>query len=272
LPADAIDKVFHSFKAGEIDILIATTIVESGIDIPTANTIIIENAHRFGISDLYQLRGRVGRWNRSAYAYLLLPKNRTLPQESMKRLRALTESSSLGGAYKLAMVDLEIRGCGDILGTKQSGQMETIGFHLYCKMLKQAIEALKEGKAISFIDTEIIHSYSANIPGYFLPEVSLRLEIYNRLGGCLNEDEVDKLLKELIDRYGKAPLEVKWLFALAKIKILCSSLSITKLHFKTVTIEYTSIHMGKKQMETMLFKPQKSPETLVKALRVALIK
>lgn len=269
---DAIDKVFHSFKAHEVDILIATTIVESGIDIPTANTIIIENAHRFGISDLYQLRGRVGRWNRSAYAYLLLPKNKRLPEDSMRRLRALTQSSSLGGAYKLAMVDLEIRGCGDILGTKQSGQMETIGFHLYCKMLKQAIEALKEGKAVSFLDTEIIHSFPANIPTYYLPEVSLRLEIYNRLGGALCEEEIDKLYKELEDRYGKAPIEVRWLFTIAKIKLLCQSLSISKLQFKTVTIEVTTLHMGKKQNETMLFKPQKTPETLLKALKVHLIK
>lgn len=272
MSADAIDTVFHKFKNGEIDILVATTIVESGIDIPSANTILIENAHRFGISDLYQLRGRVGRWNRSAYAYLLLPPNRTLPQESMRRLRALTESSSLGGAYKLAMVDLEIRGCGDILGTKQSGQMETIGFHLYCKMLKQAIEALKDGKAISFLDTEIIHSFAANIPGYFLPEVALRLEIYNRLGGCLCEEEIDKLFKEIQDRFGKAPLETRWLFSLAKAKILFQSLSISKIHFKNVTIEVTYLHMGKKIEETHLFKPLKDPATLLKALKVLLIK
>ncbi len=272
MPADAIDKVFHNFKGGEIDILLATTIVESGIDIPTANTIIIENAQRFGISDLYQLRGRVGRWNRSAYAYLLLPKNRILPQESMRRLQALTNSSSIGGAYKLAMVDLEIRGCGDILGTKQSGQMETIGFHLYCKMLKQAVEALKDGKQVSFLDTEIIHSFSANIPGYYLPEVSLRLEIYNRLGGCFSEEEVDKLLQELKDRYGKPPLETRWLFALAKAKLLCQSLSITKLKFAQVTIEFTTMHMGKKGEEQMLFKPVKDPDTLLKQLKVALIR
>ena len=272
MPADAIDKVFHSFKVQEIDILIATTIVESGIDIPTANTIIIENAHRFGISDLYQLRGRVGRWNRSAYAYLLLPKNRILPQESTRRLRALTESSSLGGAYKLAMVDLEIRGCGDILGIKQSGQMETIGFHLYCKMLKQAIEALKEGKAISFLDTEIIHSFNANIPSSYLPEVSLRLEIYNRLGGCLSENEIDNLFKEIKDRYSKPPLEVRWLFSLAKVKILCQNLSIKKLHFKQVTLEITYLHMGSTQLEKILFKPCKDPDTLLKSLKITLIK
>jgi transcription-repair coupling factor (superfamily II helicase) len=272
MPADLIDKVFHTFKSGQIDILVATTIVESGIDIPTANTILIENAHQFGIADLYQLRGRVGRWNRSAYAFLLLPKNRTLPQESMKRLTALTESSSLGGAYKLAMVDLEIRGCGDILGTKQSGQMETIGFHLYCKMLKQAIEALKDGKVISFLDTEIIHSFNANIPAYYLIEFSLRLEIYNRLGGCHTEEEIDKLFGELKDRYGKPPLEVRWLFALAKVKILCQSLSISKLTFKTVTIEYTTLHMGKTTPHSMLFNSCKDPDTLLKALKVSLIK
>ena len=271
MPAEAIDRVFHSFKSGEIDILMATTIVESGIDIPTANTIIIENAHMFGISDLYQLRGRVGRWNRSAYAYLLIPKNRVLPQESTRRLRALTESSSLGGAYKLAMVDLEIRGCGDILGTKQSGQMETIGFHLYCKMLKQAIEALKEGKVISFLETEIIHSFNASIPAYYLPEVSLRLEMYNRLGGCLCEEEIDLLSKEIKDRYGKPPLEVRFLFVLAKVKILCQSLSITKLHFKQVTIETVTLHLGKKTSKTILFNSQKDPDTLLKELKIKLI-
>jgi transcription-repair coupling factor (superfamily II helicase) len=271
MSADLIDKVFHEFKAGKIDILVATTIVESGIDIPTANTILIENAERFGIADLYQLRGRVGRWNRSAYAYLLLPKNRVLPVESMKRLKALTESSSLGGAYKLAMVDLEIRGCGDILGTKQSGQMESIGFHLYCKMLKQAIEALKEGKAISFLECEIVHSFNANIPAYYLTEVALRLEIYNRLGGSHNEEEVDKLFKEIKDRYGAPPIEVKFLFALAKVKILCQSLSITKLQFKKVTIEATFLQMGKKLEKSYLFNPLKDPDTLVKALKVLLL-
>ncbi len=190
----------------------------------------------------------------------------------MRRLQALTNSSSIGGAYKLAMVDLEIRGCGDILGTKQSGQMETIGFHLYCKMLKQAVEALKDGKQVSFLDTEIIHSFSANIPGYYLPEVSLRLEIYNRLGGCFSEEEVDKLLQELKDRYGKPPLETRWLFALAKAKLLCQSLSITKLKFAQVTIEFTTMHMGKKGEEQMLFKPVKDPDTLLKQLKVALIR
>jgi transcription-repair coupling factor (superfamily II helicase) len=272
MPPETIDSVFHRFKEGGVDVLIATTIVESGIDIPTANTILIENAHMFGISDLYQLRGRVGRWNRSAFAYLLLPKNRVLSQESMRRLKALTESSSLGGAYKLAMVDLEIRGCGDILGTKQSGQMETIGFHLYCKMLKQAIEAIKEGKSVSFLETEIIHPFSASIPSYYLPEVSLRLEIYNRLGGAHSEEEIGSLFDELKDRYGKQPLEVRWLFTLAKAKLLCQSLSITKLHFKNVTIEISKIHQGKKVTETLLFNSQKDPDTLLKALKMALIR
>ena len=150
LHADDIDKIFHKFKLGELDLLFATTIIESGIDIPNANTILIDRADTYGLADLYQLRGRVGRWNRAAYTYFLIPKHVRLTEIAKKRLNALVEGSGFGGGMKVAMRDLEIRGAGDILGTQQSGQVTSIGFHLYCKFLKRAIESLKRKKPVSF--------------------------------------------------------------------------------------------------------------------------
>jgi transcription-repair coupling factor (superfamily II helicase) len=152
MSADELDAVFHSFKTGNSDILVATTIVENGIDIPNANTILIDRADQFGMADLYQLRGRVGRWNRPAYAYFLTNKGLRLPEIARKRLYALIESSGHGGGMKVAMRDLEIRGAGDILGVQQSGQVSAIGFHLYCKLLKKTIDAFKKNKPIQLTD------------------------------------------------------------------------------------------------------------------------
>jgi len=141
--ADEIDRVFHAFKSGEADILISTTIIENGIDIPNANTILIDRADRFGMAELYQMRGRVGRWNRRAYAYFLVTNPTTLAELPRKRLNALVDSSGYGGGMKIAMRDLELRGAGDILGLEQSGYVSSIGFHLYCKLLKRTILALQ---------------------------------------------------------------------------------------------------------------------------------
>ena len=140
---DDIDTAFHKFKSGEADILISTTIIENGIDIPNANTIIIDQADRFGIADLYQLRGRVGRWNRRAFCYFLVNRIERLPDIARKRLEALTQSSGYGGGMKVALRDLELRGAGDILGVDQSGHVSQIGFHLYCSLLKRTIKALR---------------------------------------------------------------------------------------------------------------------------------
>src|SRR4029078_6243667 len=161
------------FKSGQADILIATTIVENGIDIPNANTILIDRADRFGMADLYQLRGRVGRWNRRAYAYFLVPSQRSLPEIVRKRLGALAESSGYGGGMKVAMRDLEIRGAGNILGTEQSGQVAVIGFHLYCKMLKKAVQKL-QGKAtnLQMVDTKIDVPFDARLPESYVAETN----------------------------------------------------------------------------------------------------
>lgn len=236
MDSDEIDSVFHAFKSGQADILVATTIVENGIDIPNANTILIERADRFGLADLYQLRGRVGRWNRRAYAYFLVSNQRALPEIARKRLSALMESSGYGGGMKIAMRDLEIRGAGDILGLEQSGHVSAIGFHLYCKLLKRTIHAL-QGKIPGVItDTKIEFPFDARLPETYVESVSLRMEIYQRLGGALSLEDVDLIGEELRDRFGPPPEEVRWLIHLARIRVHAGLNGFTLLKLDKVTL------------------------------------
>ncbi len=233
---DDIDAIFHRFKQGQIDLLFATTIVENGIDIPNANTILIDRADTYGLADLYQLRGRVGRWNRAAYAYFLIPKNARLPEITRKRLNALVEAGGYGGGMKIAMRDLEIRGAGEILGVQQSGQVSAIGFHLYCKLLKRAIDALKKKKVISFEEAKLEFSYDARLPEKYINEVSLRMELYYRLGEASTYPEIDELLKEMEDRFGEPPLEVLWLYHLARLRAFASINHFTLLKFGNLSL------------------------------------
>ncbi|HSX04345.1 MAG TPA: DEAD/DEAH box helicase, partial [Rhabdochlamydiaceae bacterium] len=233
---DEIDEIFHAFKRGDVDILVATTIIENGIDIPNANTILIDQAQQFGLADLYQMRGRVGRWNRPAYAYLLVPKDRRLPELAQKRVSALVEASGFGGGMKVAMRDLEIRGAGDILGTEQSGQISAVGFHLYCKLLKRAIEAMKKRTMPNFIETKMEFPFDARLPEDYINEPSLRMEIYHRLGEATSLEETAALLEELKDRFGPPPPPVLWLYHLTRIRIVASQKGYTLLKFNTSTL------------------------------------
>lgn len=237
MSSDELDTVFHAFKSGEADILVATTIVENGIDIPNANTILIDRADQFGLSDLYQLRGRVGRWNRPAYAYFLVPRARELAELSRKRLFALIESQGYGGGMKIAMRDLEIRGAGDILGVQQSGHIASIGFHLYCKLLKRAVEALKNQTEPSFFETKMEFPFDARLTELYIPETSLRYEIYHRLGETTTLPEVDALFDELKDRFGKPPAPVIWLYHLSRIRVVAAQKRLLLLKFNTHTLE-----------------------------------
>jgi len=260
--SDEIDTAFHTFKNGDADILVSTTIIESGIDIPNANTILIDRADQFGLADLYQLRGRVGRWNRPAYAYFLTPKGKTLPELSRKRLFALLEAQGYGGGMKIAMRDLEIRGAGDILGTKQSGQIAAIGFHLYCKLLKRTIEALKNNADPSFFETKIEFPYDARLPEDYIPESSLRLEIYHRLGESNALDDVDSLLSELQDRFGKPPQPVLWLAHLTRIRIFAAKHRYLLLKYTNHTL-YTERQKGKEVVKkTFSFPAVRNPQEL----------
>lgn len=260
---NAVDEVFHKFKHNEIDILFATTIVENGIDIPNANTILIDRADTYGLADLYQLRGRVGRWNRTAYAYFLIPKNASLPEPARKRLNALAEASGYGGGMKVAMRDLEIRGAGDILGVQQSGQVSAVGFHLYCKMLKRAIDALKKQAPISFNETKMEFSFDAKLPSSYINEVSLRMEIYYRLGDASTLKELEEILKELKDRFGSPPPPVIWLYHLSRIRVFAAANNFSLLTFNDRSLKAFQ-QKGKKIEEKMILLPKKvqKPEEL----------
>lgn len=236
MSADELDKVYHLFKQGNADVLVATTIVENGIDIPNANTILIDNSHFFGLADLYQLRGRVGRWNRPAYAYFLVPVKRELHETVTKRLHALIEASGYGGGMKIAMRDLEIRGAGDILGVKQSGQISSVGFHLYCKLLKKTIDALRKKSSPSFIETKMEFSFDARLPEDYISEPSLRMELYHRLGETSSEGETEQILTEMTDRFGPPPPPVLWLYHLTRIRIDASRKGYTLLKFGKYTL------------------------------------
>ena len=262
MSSDELDTVFHAFKSGEADILLSTTIVENGIDIPNANTILIDRADQFGMGDLYQLRGRVGRWNRPAYAYFLTPKGKTLTEHSFKRLQALSQAQGYGGGMKIAMRDLEMRGAGDILGIQQSGHIASIGFHLYCKLLKRTITALQNHKDPSFHETKMEFPYNACLPDTYLPETSLRLEIYHRLGEVTTLKETDDILDELKDRFGTPPPPVLFLYHLTRIRLLASQKRYSLLKFGTHTLT-TEKHHGKELLkETHSLKKFSSPKEL----------
>lgn len=270
LHSDEIDSAFHKFRSGNADILVATTIVESGIDIPNANTIFIDRADTFGIADLYQLMGRVGRWNRRAYAYFVVPRLQSLPEISRKRLSALAEATGYGGGMKVAMRDLEIRGAGNILGLEQSGHVSSIGFHLYCKLLKRTIKMLQGKISSTLTDVKIECSADARIPNDYINETNLRIEFYQRLGEALEESEVDELFHELIDRYGKFPLPVKWLYHLTKIRVLASKNGYTLLKWEKHSLT-TERQLGKKTIvKKLLFSMPVDPQIFENKTRLAL--
>jgi len=267
---DDLDMLFHKFKDNLADILLTTTIVENGVDIPNANTIIIDRADTFGLADLYQLRGRVGRWNRLAYAYFLTPK-KELSDVAQKRLKALLESGGFGGGMKIAMRDLEIRGAGDILGVQQSGQLAAIGFHLYCKLLKQAIEGLKSKKAIIFNEVKVESPYPAHLPENYIDDTSLRMEFYHKIGGS-TLSQLDLIMEEMLDRFGKIPIEAKWLYHLTRIKIFANINNFTLLKFDNFTLHACQLLENKKTLcKNILWSkptiPKELEERAIKALK-----
>lgn len=270
MDADEIDAVFHAFKSGRADILIATTIVENGIDIPNANTILIEQADHFGMADLYQLRGRVGRWNRRAYAYFLVRNAHRMPEISRKRLEALAESQGYGGGMKVAMRDLEIRGAGNILGMEQSGHVSSIGFHLYCKLLKRTINAF-QGKIPAYTaDTKIEFPIDARLPESYVNAVSLRMEIYQRLGESLSWEEVDAIFEELQDRFGPPPEPAQWLYHMTRIRVFAGLKGYTLLKIDKLSL-ITEMRSAEKSATNQILigkftTPQEMEEKILKVL------
>ncbi|OMH33709.1 transcription-repair coupling factor [Motiliproteus sp. MSK22-1] len=229
-----LEQVMSDFYHKRFNVLVCTTIIETGIDIPNANTIVIERADKFGLAQLHQLRGRVGRSHHQAYAYLLTPNKRSMTRDAVKRLDAIEAASDLGAGFTLATHDLEIRGAGELLGDDQSGQMEGIGFSLYMELLEEAIESIKAGKTPSMdkplnIGAEINLRLPALIPDDYLPDVHNRLILYKRIANAKNKTELKELQVEMIDRFGLLPEPVKNLFRITQLKLKGQQLGISKL-------------------------------------------
>ncbi|WP_067651891.1 transcription-repair coupling factor [Dokdonella koreensis] len=229
-----LEQAMLDFYRQRHNVLVCTTIIESGIDVPTANTIVINRADRFGLAQLHQLRGRVGRSHHRAYAYLVVPDHRAITADAEKRLEALASLEELGAGFTLATHDLEIRGAGELLGEEQSGQIEEVGFSLYRDMLDRAVKALKSGKVPDFDltsehEAEIDLHVPALIPDDYLPDVNARLTLYKRIASATDEDQLRELQVEMIDRFGLLPDPVKQLFATTAIKLAATPLGIRKL-------------------------------------------
>jgi transcription-repair coupling factor (superfamily II helicase) len=254
-----LETVMKRFVEGEADVLVSTTIIESGLDIPNANTIIIDRADRFGLADLYQLRGRVGRSRQKAYAYLLLPRDMMLIGEARRRVQAIRQYSHLGAGFRIAMRDLEIRGAGNLLGTAQSGHIAAVGFDLYCRMLRRAVDRLKgEGESISVAadprsamvrldflaaSTEELRlpipepepgkkpptRAGAFIPTDYLPEAKLRIEAHRALASVPDAAFLDKLAVTWRDRFGPLPQEMLHLIAVERIRLAAAAKGVSKV-------------------------------------------
>ncbi len=227
-----LEAVMKQFMDHEIDLLLCTTIIESGLDIPSANTIIINRADQFGLAQLYQLRGRVGRYKHQAYAYLLIPGTLAITPEARKRISAIEEMNELGAGFQLAARDMEIRGVGDMLGHKQSGHISTIGFDLYCKLIEETVKEIQGEKVESLIQPEIDLMVKGHIPTDYIEILNQRLEIYRRIQLINDLEECQSLKGELIDRYGAIPEPVEKLMELLEIRVLCQKLHISSAKLK----------------------------------------
>ena len=225
-----LEKIMFDFINGDIDVLVTTTIIETGLDISNANTMIIHDADNMGLSQLYQLRGRVGRSNRTAYAFLMYRRNKMLKEIAEKRLAAIREFTELGSGFKIAMRDLELRGAGNLLGSEQHGHMEAVGYDLYCKLLN---ESVKEVQGISTVkedyNTEIDLDIDAFIPERYIRNDMQKLDIYKRISGIQNEEEYDDMLEELMDRFGELPKAVQNLLLVSRLRARAHDLYLTEV-------------------------------------------
>jgi transcription-repair coupling factor (superfamily II helicase) len=274
LPEAELERVMLAFMNHEYDVLVATSIIENGLDIPLANTIIINRADRHGLSELYQLRGRVGRSNRRAYSYLLIPPETELTEIARRRLAALKEFSDLGAGFKIAALDLELRGAGNMLGGEQSGHIEAVGFEMYTSMLEEAVRRIKgEEEKPAHAGTSINLGISVRIDSSYIPEENQRLRMYKRIAGAEDEAALADVRAELQDRYGDPPESVLNLLAAGSLRLLCERLGIAQLDRKRTQIELPrpgSVSAAGPQ-QTMLSRrnpPPKPAKTFVEMLHI----
>jgi transcription-repair coupling factor (superfamily II helicase) len=253
LPESELERVMLAFMNHEYDVLVATSIIENGLDIPLANTIIVNRADRHGLSELYQLRGRVGRSNRRAYAYLLIPPEQQLTEIARRRLAALKEFSDLGAGFKIAALDLELRGAGNMLGGEPSGHIEAIGFERYTTMLEEAVRKMKgEEEKPAHAGTTINLGVSVRIDADYIPEENQRLRMYKRIAGAEDQATLDDVRAELQDRYGTPPQSVLNLLAAGELRLRCEQLGIAQLDRKRTQIELPNPNNKKQPLKTFV--------------------
>jgi transcription-repair coupling factor (superfamily II helicase) len=237
MSSSALEEVMHRFIHGAFQVLVSTTIIENGIDIPNVNTIIIDRADNYGVSQLYQLRGRVGRSDRAAYAYLLYPDRRVLSEIAMKRLQIISDHTELGSGFKIALKDLEVRGAGNLLGREQSGDILSVGFDMYLRLLDQAIRRLdQEGEPVDE-DVYLELEYSGFVPDHYIAEPIEKMEVYKSIAAISTPEELESVAGEVQDRFGPLPDEVHSLLSLAEIRIICRQLKVASLRERKGVLE-----------------------------------
>ena len=240
-----LEKIMYAFINGEIDVLVSTTIIETGLDISNANTMIIHDADQMGLSQLYQLRGRVGRSNRTAYAFLMYKRNKMLKEVAEKRLHAIREFTDLGSGFKIAMRDLEIRGAGNLLGAEQHGHMQAVGYDLYCKMLDEAVKEEKGIKQQEDFETTIDLEVNAFIPPKYIPNEFQKLDIYKRIAAIESQEEYEDMLEELLDRFGDPPKAVQNLLYIANLKAMAHKAYIQEIKQTGQDVKITMFERAK---------------------------
>ena len=258
---DELSNIMSDFIEGKYNVLVSTTIIETGIDIPNANTLIVDNAEDFGLSQLYQLRGRVGRSNRTAYAFFLYGKQKYLTEQSEKRLKSIKEFRTLGSGIKIAMRDLELRGAGNVLGLDQSGHLDAVGYELYVKLLNKALEYMSKEENENLIREKFINSFDtivdididAYIPNEYIEDEKTKLEIYKKISKCENEKELIDLEEMFLDRFGKTPIEVENLLFIAKLKIEAHKKYLLELIIKKDSIRFTFCQNAKVNTNSIVY-------------------
>ena len=234
-----IEEIMKDFIDKKTNVLVCTTILESGIDIPNANTIIVENADKMGLAQLYQIRGRVGRSNKQGYAYITYKREKLLTEVADKRLKAIKEFTQFGSGFKIAMRDLEIRGAGSLLGEIQSGHLEQVGYETYCNLLDEVIKESQGIEVKEEIDIQIDLNVTSYIPDDYIKDSSQKIEIYQNIALCKNEEDIQNVIDEIIDRYGNMPKELENLLSIARIKYLAKDLQIIKINQRQENIVFT---------------------------------
>ena len=288
MAAKTLESIMDDFVSGEIDVLVSTTIIETGMDISNVNTIIIHDADRFGLSQLYQLRGRVGRANRTAYAFLMYRKDKLIREVAEKRLKAIREFSDLGSGVKIAMRDLEIRGAGNVLGAEQSGHMEAVGYELYCKMLNEAVSVLKGERVLADFETTVDLKIDGYIPETYITNVFEKLNMYKKISGITTEEDLEDIRNELKDRFGPVPDATENLLQVALLKSKAHAVYITEISgsrsefkitmFRTAPIdtyrlfgflkEYQSLRFVAESIPYFVYRPDVIPKSFEEMQKV----